>query len=72
MKPTPRGLTMSDVLARVREVNELRGDNECAHSKEDALWRDVLAAIRDGVDNPAELAAAALKTQDITFKRWCA
>ena len=48
-------------------------DDEAAHSMEDALHRDVLKAIAAGeCDDPAATAAAALKTLDLKFQRWCA
>ena len=56
-----------------RELNHLRimaGDDEIAHTYEDALRHKVLAAIADGARNPAGLAAEVLKTGDIEFYRW--
>ena len=58
--------------ARVAHIAELCCDDESAHSAEDALWSDVLAAIAQGADDPAGLAAAAIETIDIEFARWCA
>jgi hypothetical protein len=66
-----------DVRARVREVARGRAggmgiDPEEAHGLEDALWSDVLRAIAEGAENPRELAAEALTTEDIAFPRWYA
>lgn len=65
-------MTIADVVARVDEIENASGDPESAHSLEDDLWRDVLQAIADGAPNAAGLAREALKTQDISFPRWCA
>jgi hypothetical protein len=58
-----------------RRTEEIRANALCrgiAHADEDALYLDVLTAIANGAENPAELALAALKTRDIDFARWCA
>lgn len=67
-----RQLTPAMVLARVDEIRDQRHDDEAAHSLEDDLWGEVLREIAAGADNAAELAAAALKSNDIDFARWCA
>jgi hypothetical protein len=65
-------ITVAEVKARVAEIRALAGDDESAHSSEDALWAEVLQAIADGAPNAKELAKAALKTSEIDFARWCA
>lgn len=67
-------MTLADVQARVSEVRAEADDNddEAAHGSEDLLWEDVLKAIAGGAQNAAELAGAALLTNDIDFSRWCA
>jgi hypothetical protein len=65
-------VTTEEVALRVESVRRRAGDDEAAHSDEDRLWEDVLRAIAAGTENPAALASAALKTQDIDFNRWCA
>ncbi|GAA0972808.1 hypothetical protein Q7689_00470 [Nocardiopsis tropica] len=65
-------MTPQDVASRVNYVNNLRGDDEVAHSEEDDLYADVLQAIADGADSPAALARVALGTKSINFNRWCA
>ncbi|MFJ9558320.1 hypothetical protein ACIRPH_31320 [Nocardiopsis sp. NPDC101807] len=65
-------MTPQDVASRVNYVNNLRGDDEVAHSAEDDLYADVLQAIADGADSPAELARVALGTKSINFNRRCA
>jgi hypothetical protein len=66
--------TVREVKTYVEAIREIAGDDECAHSAEDQLWRGVLAAIAKGVheDDAADLCAAALETSNIKFNRWCA
>jgi hypothetical protein len=62
-----------DLIARwVDKIACMAGDPEAAHSEEDAMKDCVLQAIAEGVDNPAECAAAALKSCHLPFPRWCA
>jgi hypothetical protein len=56
----------------VAEIAAVAIDYEVAHSKEDDLHADVLAAIARGATNAQELAQAALKTEEIEFPRYCA
>lgn len=66
-------MTLADVNKAVREIEEVRGDDEVAHGKEDALRYRVLEWIADNGDEASsELARAALKTEQIEFARWCA
>ena len=65
-------MTVDQVLAEVAKVRELAGDYEGAHGREDLLRTRVLEAIAGGAPNAAELAAAALKTGEISFPRYCA
>lgn len=65
-------MTPSEVTERVSAIRELRHDDERAHSEEIWLRHDVLRAIANGADNPAQLAVEALKTSDIDFSRWTA
>ncbi len=65
-------MTITDVRKRVADIREMSCDDETAHSAEDILHQNVLYAISQGADNPAELAEEALKTGAINFARWCA
>jgi hypothetical protein len=66
-------MNVSEVEARVAQVAAIGDDDpEQAHHLEDELWRDVLAAIADGAEHPAELAAAAMKVWDPERIRWYA
>lgn len=65
-------MSADDVRQRVEAIKAVMRDDEAAHSMEDELWRDVLKAIAAGATNAAELAAEALKTQELNFSRWYA
>lgn len=69
-----RRLTVRDVedryVALVNEYQDIK-DDDVVHGKADDLHQEVLRAIAAGARNPKGLAAAALKTEDIGFARWC-
>ena len=66
-------MTPKRVRERVKWIDSVRGDDEAAHSAEDALYAEVLRAIADGTAEDAQACAKeALKTQHIGFARWCA
>ncbi len=65
-------ITLAWVQRRVKVIEQMAGDDEAAHSEEDALHRKVLGEIASDEGRAAELAAAALKTRGIDFQRWCA
>lgn len=67
-------MTVKEIEQTVEEIRSIAGDDEAAHSAEDALWEKVLEAIATGQHNftADSLAAAALKTRAINFARWCA
>jgi hypothetical protein len=68
-----RPLTLFDVLTAVAHIEEISGDDECAHGYEDSLHQAVLRSIALGeCENPQEYAKEALKTLDLDFARWCA
>lgn len=66
--------TLAEVRERVAYIEQVSGDDEAAHSEEDRLWLGVLTAIanHETTDDPAAMAAEAIKTNDIEFARWCA
>ncbi|MEJ8654830.1 hypothetical protein WKI65_44030 [Streptomyces sp. MS1.AVA.3] len=64
-------LTVEDIDHRLAEIHAERRDDETAHGLEDALHRDVLAAIAAGAPDAPLLAAAALHTEAIDFIRGC-
>lgn len=62
------------IKGRVEVVRALAAakDYEAAHGEEDALHRDVLAAIAEGTGTAAGLAKEALRTTELDFPRPCA
>ena len=71
-------MTLDDVKKAVVHIEEIKGDDESAHSHEDELHQAVLKEIaslnpHDDLSVDAiEMAKEALKTLDIDFSRWCA
>jgi hypothetical protein len=66
-------LTLEHVLKMLEDVYASAGDNEAAHGLEDRMHQTVLRAIADGkCEEPREAARIALKSQEISFARWCA
>ena len=66
-------MTIYEIEKRLKVIRATRADDEMAHSYEDALHQDVLAAIARGdCQDPAKAAKAALRTVKIDFARWCA
>lgn len=63
-------LDVSQGLDAIRAEAEY-GDDDRAHTLEDALYVDVLRAIADGAGDAKQLAKDALKARDIAFNRWC-
>jgi hypothetical protein len=62
-----------DVRARVQAIARVAERSpELAHGRQDDLWLSVLQAIADGAENPRELAAEAIKADDVNFPRWYA
>src|SRR6476619_3217064 len=70
----PEALTVESIEQKLEEVRQLAntGDDEGAHGAQDELLLSVLAAIAGGAPNPGELAATALKVDEIKFSRWYA
>lgn len=63
-------MTVEEVRARVEAIDT--SDSECAHADEDDLYKDVLAAIRDGAEDAPALAREALRVAEFNFSRWYA
>ena len=65
-------MNLNDVKVRVEKIRELRRDADSAHEMEDDLYTDLIREIARGGDEVyAEMAKAALKTQEIDFVREC-
>ena len=66
-------MTLDEVVERVKAISERADDAEVAHSMEDGLYRDVLAAISAfDCEDPVLCARAALRSTELNFPRWCA
>lgn len=68
-------MTAVEVRDRLDHIRRIAGDDEAAHSAQDALFREVLTAIATGTGslrNARRLAADALTVDDIRFERWMA
>ena len=66
-------MNVADIEKKVAYIESIKDDDEAAHGTEDGLRQEVLEAIATGTaENPAECAAAALRTSEIDFYRWCA
>ncbi len=65
-------LTTEDIARRLAAIHAARDDDEVAHGLTDDLHLDVLATIAAGAPDAPLLAAAALRTETVRFRRWCA
>jgi hypothetical protein len=66
-------MDVDEVRERLREIDNLRGDDERQHAEEDDLHHDVLSAIANGeAADPRRLADEALRSGEIRFSRWYA
>jgi len=68
-------MTVSDIEKRVALIDVAKSDPEKAHSAQDDLWLEVLQHISQyplAYGHAAQIAQAALKTEEIDFPRWCA
>jgi len=65
-------MTVEGIRERIKEISDLRWDDEAAHAKEDDLYKDVLLAISEGHEAPAMIAREALEAKYIRFTRYCA
>jgi hypothetical protein len=65
-------MTLGDIEARIGAIRVWAIDAEefgKANEVEWSLWRDVLQEIAEGVDNPVELARAALDSRHVHYPR---
>ncbi len=66
-------MEVREVAKWVARIRKMAGDDEGAHSEEDEMRQAVLEAIATGdTDDPAGLAAEALRSGELNFSRWCA
>ncbi len=66
-------MTLEDVKKEVADIERVMGDDEMAHSYEDALHESFIHHIADSdLGELSEMAKEVLKTSDLNFARWCA
>lgn len=64
---------VSEAKEWVNDIKDNRRDFEAAHVLEDELYLKVLRGIADGTcEDPQQVAKEAIKTQNISFPRYCA
>lgn len=63
-------MKVEEVNARVAALADAPAHDAAGHIEEDSIREDVLKAIAAGAENPAALAAAALRTGDYDFPRY--
>lgn len=62
-----------EIKERIKKIIDAQDDPEKAHAMEDDLYQDLLSSIARGeCTEPERCAQIALRTQHITFPRWCA
>lgn len=62
-------MTIEEVRSVLKQLADVRTDDERAHSMRDLMWERVLKTL---ADEGSELAREALKSEEIDFARWCA
>lgn len=65
-------MTKEEIEESIALINEIRGDDEMAHGKEDALHLDFIGYVAKRKDSLGTKARLILTTEDIDFARWCA
>lgn len=68
-------MNLEYIKQSLKDLEEIRGDDEIAHSVEDSMYQDFVEFISKGDFDKSELIEMAkelLKSQDINFSRWCA
>ena len=65
-------MDLQGIKDRLKEIRELAGDDERAHSLEDELYEVLLQHCAIHCKQCGPLAIEALKSQEIKFERWCA
>ena len=61
-----------DIIKAVQDIKHSVGDNESAHSMEDALRESFIEYVATRKDSLGEKARLILSTNKIDFERWCA
>ena len=64
---------VNEVKKWIDSIKDSRRDFEAAHVLEDELYLKILRGIADGTcEDPQQVAKEAIKTQNISFPRYCA
>lgn len=68
-----KNMTLEEIKNRVKEISDMAGDSEAAHSMEDSLMRDFISHVSAVADKElADMACEVMLTENIAFSRWCA
>ena len=69
-------MRLQEIKDRVRNIEQMKGDNEMAHYYEDELFYDFVKAVKDGKyktrKKMIKAATELHKVRDIKFTRWYA
>ena len=66
-------MDLKEIKLRVKGIEEIKDDDEAAHSTEDGLYEDFVRYIAEtGNEKQKKMAKAVLQTCEIDFARWCA
>tara|TARA_R110000737_G_C14623309_1_gene494003 strand:+ start:10056 stop:10259 length:204 start_codon:yes stop_codon:yes gene_type:complete len=67
-------MNRNEIIMRINDIKELRGDDESAHSLEDELYYDFIEYLSTACVPllVREKAKLILTTKKINFSRWCA
>ena len=65
-------MKIKEIEAFIEQIKRSAGDDEIAHSMEDALREDFIEYIATRKDSLGDKARLILTTNEIDFARWCA
>lgn len=65
-------ITIKEAKERVNYIEEIKGDDEAAHSAEDKLYHEFITDISKRKDRIGKIARVILTTDNIHFAHWCA
>lgn len=66
-------MTKEYLEKRIKEIEDMKNDDEMAHCSEDDLYEDFIRYVSEnGPQELAEKAKIVLKTKEIKFSRWYA
>ena len=65
-------MKVKEAEQRVEEIEDIKTDDESAHSAEDSLRRDFIIHVAKRKDAIGNIARIILRTENMNFARWCA